>query len=259
MSTGNRDHARMSVYSRGYGEFELAKYRNPDGNFPDYDTNPTLLMPGNYNRLALVEPQPNEAVVKADLPIAKANPIAVTILNPDGKPATAELEIYGGNERWGWQDKQPQGFVVEDLLPDQRRKVFVFDRSRGLMGGTIVEHGEGKEFTIKLAAAGRVHGRLVDKDGEPITDATISIDYGDFQSDDETAMWASVEGKRINPTKILVDDDGRFEVLGLSPDWKYSAQVETSNRIIDRAFRHLVIQPGEDRDLGNITIKTSRD
>ena len=258
-STENRDHARMSVYSRGYGEFDLAKYRSPDGKFPYYDTNPTYLMPGNYNRLALVDPQPNEDVMKADLPIAKANPIAVTILNPDGQPATAELEIYGGNERFGWRDKQPQGFVVEDLLPDQRRKVFAFDRSRGLIGGVIVEHGEGKEFTIKLAAAGRVHGRLIDKDDTPITDVTISMEYSDFQSDDDTAMWANVEGKHYAPTEILVGNDGRFEVLGMSPQWKYSARVESSNRFIGQAFRALVIQAGEDRDLGNITIEKPSD
>lgn len=53
----NRDLGRMSVYSRGFGETDLAKYRNPDGSFPYYDTVPYYLMPGNYNRLALVEPK----------------------------------------------------------------------------------------------------------------------------------------------------------------------------------------------------------
>lgn len=98
---GNRNHARMSVYPRGYGEYELTQYRSADGSFPYTDTAPSSLHPGNYNRLALADPQSGESRVKVDLPIGKASPIPVVILNPDGKPATAELEIYGGNERWG--------------------------------------------------------------------------------------------------------------------------------------------------------------
>ncbi|QDV44539.1 Protease HtpX [Stieleria neptunia] len=258
-STGNRDHARMAVYPRGYGEFELIKYRNANGGYPYYDTAPSFLIPGNYNRVALVDPNSEESVVRVDLPIRKSQPIPVTILDPGGKPATAKLEIYGGNERWGWQDKMPKDFVVEDLLPDERRKVFAFDRTRDLIGGTIVEHGEGKQFEIKLSAAGRVHGRLIDADGEPITDGELIIEWGDLRRDDRTAIWARVEGKRYAPSKIIPDDDGRFEVLGLSPEWQYSARVSRDNRMIGRAFRSLVIQPGEDRDLGDITIESSND
>ena len=191
--------------------------------------------------------------------INKAKPIPVTILNPDGKAATAELEIHGGNERWGWQDKLPQGFVVEDLLPDERRKVFAFDRSRGLIGGTIVEHGEGKKFEIKLSAGGRVHGRLVDVNGEPVSDVRISADYGESENADEFAVWARVDGKRVNPSVIIPDGDGRFEMLGLSPKWKYSATVVREHQLIGHAFRSLKIQPGEDRDLGDIVIEASQD
>lgn len=259
LNTGNRDHKRMSVYSRGFGEFELAKYRSPDGSFPYYDTAPDYLMPGNYQRLALVDPKPDEQLVNVDLSINQAKPIPVTILNPDGKAATAELEIHGGNERWGWQDKLPQGFVVEDLLPDERRKVFAFDRSRGLIGGTIVEHGEGKKFEIKLSAGGRVHGRLVDVNGEPVNDVNISADYGESEDADEFAVWARVDGKRVNPSVIIPDGDGRFEMLGLSPKWKYSATVVREHQLIGHAFRSLEIQPGEDRDLGDIVIDASQD
>ncbi|WP_372723139.1 M56 family metallopeptidase [Novipirellula sp.] len=251
-STGNRDQKRMSVYSRGYGEFELTRYRS-EGIWPLYRTEPRIMAPGDYQRVALVEPKPGERVVNVDLSIGEAIPIPVTILNPDEKPVTEALEIYGGNEGW-WHDKTPQGFVVEDLLPDQRRKVFAFDRSRDLIGGTIVDHGEGKQFTIELSAAGRVHGRLVAESGEPITDAIISAVYGDAEPDNESATWAWVEGKQFQPHEIQVDDDGRFAIRGLSPEWKYSARVVIDNRIVGRAFRSLVIKPGEDRDLGNITI-----
>ncbi len=258
-STGNRDLQRMSGYARGHGEWELAKYRKPDGGFPYYETAPIIVMPGNYNRLGLIEPKSDMPVVKLDLPISKAQPIPVMILNPDGTPATAELEIHGGNERYGWQDKLPQGFVVEDLLPDERRGVFAFDRSRGLVGGTVVEHGKGKQFEIMLSAAGRAHGRLVDGNSEPLSDVRVWASNGDSEDSEEFAVWAAVDGKQVNPSVVIPDDDGRFEILGLSPEWKYSARVSTDNRIIGDAFRSLVIKPGEDRDLGDIIIENSND
>ncbi|MEQ1827905.1 MAG: M56 family metallopeptidase [Pirellula sp.] len=259
-STGNRDHKRMAVYSRGYGEFELAKYRDPSGNYPHYNTLPSFIMPGNYNRLALIDPNPNEGIVRVDMPLGKSKPIPVAILNSDGTPATNKMEIYGGNERWGWQDQSAQNFVVEDLLTDQRRKVFAFDRARNLVGGTIVDHSEGKRFEIKLAPAGSVRGRLLDSDRQPITKAAITFEYGDFQGDQTTGTWPNQVGKLYRPNDLTVDDDGRFEVLGLSSQWKYSARVEsqdekTMRRAIGRAFRELTISPGETRDLGDIVIK----
>jgi len=68
-------------------------------------------------------------------------------------------------------------------------------------------------------------------------------------------MWGSVKGKQVQPTDILVDDDGRFEVLGMLPELKVSAQATTSQRTVGRVFQSLVIMPGEDRDLGNIVIE----
>ena len=62
--------------------------------------------------------------VRVDMPLGKSMPIPVTILNPDGKPATGIMEIFGGNERSDWEDKSAAGFAVEDLLPDQRPQSF---------------------------------------------------------------------------------------------------------------------------------------
>ncbi len=253
-STGNRDHTRMAPYPRGYGEHELQSYRRPDGSFPYYDTAPYSLMPGNYNRLALVEPEPGQEAVHVDLPLLASQPIPVAIFAPDGTRADGEMEIYGGNERWGWQDQAARSFVVEDLLPDQRRKVFAFDRKQNLVGGTLVDHEPGKIFEIHLAPAGSVRGRLLDVDGQPMTDATLTVEYEDFQNDDTTGMWARQIGKNYMPNQLTLDEQGRFEVFGLSAQWKYSARVSHEARIVGYPFRDLVLEPGEDRDLGDIEI-----
>ena len=254
-STGNRDHKRMSVYPRGFGENEFAKYRSKRQDFPNYETAPYLLLPGNYNRLALVEPKPGETQVTVDMPLSASKPIPVKIVNPDGTPATDSMEIYGGSDRWGWQERTPQDCVVEDLRKGQSRKVFAFDRKRNLVGGTIV-NDEDKTFEIKLAPAGSVHGRLVDSDGQPVTKAALTPE-GELNNV-QLGVWAQEFGWVGNPLKLSIDDRGHFKVLGLSPEWKYGGWVlqekQGMNTAIGYAFRDLMIKAGEDRDLGDVTL-----
>ncbi len=255
-STDNRDHNRLSAFPRGYGEYELINYRQPA--FPHYDSFPFSLMPGNYERLALVRPEPDQQIVKVDLPLLATKPIPVKIFEVDGAPVDRTIEIYGGNERWGWQKIPAIGFEVVDLLPAQRRKVFAFDRKQNLVGGTIVDHEPDKAFEIRLALAGSVRGRLLDGDGLPITDAMLSIEYGDFQTDQTTAIWADQVGKIYMPNELTVDEQGRFEILGLSSQWKYTARANHRRKkftsVFGYVFRDLAIQLGETRDLGDIKI-----
>ena len=195
-----------------------------------------------------------------DLPLGKSTPISVAILNPDGTPAIGTMEIFGGNERFDWEEKRADGFAVEDLLPDQQRKVFAFDRKRNLVGGTIVDHTKGKSFEIKLIEAGRAYGQLVDGSGVPFTKATISIDYSDSSDNRSYGHWARQVGKSYMPSELTIDDSGHFEILGLSSEWKYSARLrittkDGTDRIGDVIFRDLKIGAGEDRDLGEIVIK----
>jgi len=201
-TTGNRYQERMAPYPRGSGKQELKAYIEPGTRFPRYRTDPVIMMPGNYNRLALVEPKPDDKVVEVDMSMRANQPIAVTVIDADGSEVDRELHFYGGNERYGWRTHMPRReFSVEDLLPGARRKVFAMDREQGLVGGTIVDHESDGPFKIKLAKAGEVHGRIVDDAGDPVSDATISIEYGDFQNDKITGMWADVVGKRQMPCR----------------------------------------------------------
>lgn len=272
-TSGNRDHDRMAKFPRGMGEQELANYKARDGSYPWYETVPTSLIPGNYNRVALLEPNQENAssdtavrqvensvsdpiTYRLDLPLASVQPIPVAVFDSEKRPVNGRLQFYGGNERWGWQQMSASDFQVVDLLPNQSRKIFAYDPVRRLIGGTIVEHGK-SNYEIHLEEAGEVAGRLVDKDGLPMANAEVQIDYGEFRSDPRAAIWIPQEGKHYMPSEYLTDDDGRFRISGLSAKWIYNAHVSVEredgvNYIVGDAFRGLVIKPGERLDLGVI-------
>ncbi|MEM9646427.1 MAG: carboxypeptidase-like regulatory domain-containing protein, partial [Planctomycetota bacterium] len=255
-STGNRSPGLMAKFPRGLGTHELEQFRDPKDGY--YRTAPHYLHPGNFNRVALVDPGIDEDDVVVDLPLESSPPIKVSILGPSGEPYEPEVEFYGGNERYGWYATRRRPLVIEDLLPHQSRKAFAFDRNRQLIGGIIVRHGQEAPFELRMQKAGSVRGRLLDKDGSPIVDAHITVDYGKFQEDDVTGMWAAVKGQSANPTQIQVDEQGRFSIVGLSPDWIYSAHADHRRmgftRVFGDVFKDLKIKPGESRDLGDVVL-----
>ena len=91
----------------------------------------------------------------------------------------------------------------------------------------------------------------------PLAKAEVTIDYGEFRNDPLAAIWIPQDGKRYMPSEYLTDENGEFQINGLSADWVYHANVSQEREdgvtyIIGDAFRDLRIQPGEKVQLGVI-------
>lgn len=59
--------------------------------------------------------------------------------------------------------------------------------------------------------------------------------------------------------RFHTDKEGRFEVVGLVPGWKYTAWLEDpsgqkKNFLTDHLFENVVIKPGEIVDLGDVAV-----
>lgn len=115
---------------------------------------------------------------------------------------------------------------------------------------------------IKLTKSGRVKGRLRDKNGDAITDGVVTVDYEKLWSNEPYAIWVNGPKLVASPDKIPVDSEGRFELEGLIPVWKYSAKVDAPRKlqgrmmsmVIGNAFIDLEIKPGETRDVGDLVV-----
>jgi hypothetical protein len=89
-------------------------------------------------------------------------------------------------------------------------------------GGTVrITPGATFEFEIVLARQGSIRGTVVDAQGSPEANAWISAS----SADEERSVWAQHLAVR-QPTRVLSDADGRFELTGLSPRARYTLRAQ---------------------------------
>jgi protocatechuate 3,4-dioxygenase beta subunit len=262
----DRDRDGIDRFPRGGGADAIGG-AEAMGSLNAFPTLPHYLMPTDYERVAEVNPQADQKTVHVDLPLYASQPVKVRVLDAEGNPVTG-CEIYGANQRWGWQPKSDAEFSIEDLKADERRKVLAFHRSRNLAGGAIAKRDAEQPIEIKLAPAGTISGRLIDADGLPITDAEVHADYDKLKSGDMSGLWANHPRLISNPTHIPTDKDGRFQVEGLIPGWTYNAYATAPRKlngqsynsvVIGRVFKAVRIEPGENKDLGDIRVEQEKD
>ncbi|WP_146446526.1 M56 family metallopeptidase [Botrimarina colliarenosi] len=243
-------------YPRGAGA-ESIEGRDDQGMFA---TEPHYLMPVNYRRLLEVDPQLESKVVRADMPLTASSSVTVTVPSVGGLFTTG-YRSYGAAEMWGWQRQETPQFQVEGLKAGERRQVLVYDESRNRVGATTVTEKD-QDVVIEWVPAGKFTGRLVDPDGEPITDASLSFDMEAFNRG-EVAVWAPQPGKLSDPERVVVDSEGRFTLHGIHHQKKYSAWVSAPRSFnsmkrqqmgIGKALVNESIEPGEVKDLGDIVI-----
>jgi len=255
----------IDKYPRGLG---AERIEGKDENMNAFPTMPYYLMTGNYNCLAEVQPLPGKDHVELDLKLQASKPIQLQLVTDDGSELPrGSYSFYGLNERWSWQESSTTEPIVEDLLPKQSRKVFAFHRQSGLAGGVVVDENSQQPVQIKLMKSGRVKGRLVDSSGEVIADGKLVVSYEALATAEPYAIWADHPKLSANPTQIPVSEEGQFELDGLIPGWKYTANVTASRKmqgmqmpmIIGQAFQDVEVQPGEARELGDVVVQSSDD
>jgi serine/threonine protein kinase len=248
----------MDRFPRGLGEDRFTGQYDNSGGY--YRTEPRSFIPASFNFLAEVNPEQGDDRIEIEMALRASKPVRLQIVSrddrfgspPEGPPEDG-YEAYGLNKRAGWQKDQSTQLVAEDLLPGEKRTVYVFHRASGLGGAVAVDEDVQQPVDIELTMTGRLIGRLVDDNGKPITDGVLSRDG---------SVWASDPKLKANPTLIPVDQQGRFVLNGLIPGRKYSARVSAprghqgrlTRTYVGMAFSDVEIEPGETRDLGDLSV-----
>lgn len=239
------------------------------------------MIPWNFNALMDFKPEPGAKTVRTDIPMRSCKPFRINVVMADGsKPKLAtvkpgyepspgpdemypEFEVHGLVEGWPRDLKKTLEYEITDLTDKATRKVFVYHVKSKLAGGVFVSQDTPQPATIRLRPAGSISGRLVDEDGEPITEAVLvnSVNYDNVPN---AGIWTDHPGRISGPNQIPVNKEGRFHIGGLLEDWQYSASVMTEKRgeqmrqQLGQAFENISIETGKHRDLGDLTVKTRR-
>ncbi|MEM9660248.1 MAG: carboxypeptidase-like regulatory domain-containing protein, partial [Planctomycetota bacterium] len=209
----------IDKYPRGYGAESI---EGVDERLQAFPTDPLYLWAEEYHRLIEIDPAADQDVVRAEMPLFASRSIVVRPASPDGDPVR-DYQVYGAENSWDWQLNEDPECEVRGLKEGERRKVFVYHRARDLVGAAMVESSDRDPVEVVLRPAGTISGRLVDPDGEPIRDATLGVKFEQLRDEKDTAVWAPHPGKSSFPTKIPVDDQGRFRLTGIVPGMKYNA------------------------------------
>ncbi|MHB1561027.1 MAG: hypothetical protein ACYC61_26540, partial [Isosphaeraceae bacterium] len=207
-----------------------------------------------YSAIVLVNPSEDSGPISAEAVIERDRKREVRVLGPDGQAPTGfTVDDFAAPPRY--QDIEPTdrpGVMTVRRLNPMRPKRFLFRHDDRKLAGSLVARGdEPQPYMVKLQPWATLAGRIVDPQGNPRPNVVLAL------SDFEEAIGDPARGvlptdRRTDPR---TDREGRFRVEGLVPGQEYSATAVSRDPTVGNlglAIDHVVLKPGEVRDLGDI-------
>lgn len=225
------------LHSAGWQVFGLANRRSvetgSDGSFVlDRLPGGKLVLFATYGALPVLEERQVETDTDVTLKMSMGAAVSGRVIDPHGQSVSdCELRVTHGWKTLGHQAGKGdhhrlsetgtfeiQHLPVQDLgYPNTTFDfdVLCVDGRVGTNDHVAIRDGEWRrELEIKLGAGGSVAGRVVDDDGKPLRDVTIT-DYEQTHK------------------KTRTDADGRFELAGLMPGRSIQVSVELGGYLPD--------------------------
>ncbi|CAN5452828.1 hypothetical protein BH10PLA2_BH10PLA2_17100 [soil metagenome] len=219
-------------------------------------TLPIRMVPGNFSALAEINPESNVQAVKVELPLEQGGQLAGTVLGPDGKPLAGVLANgLNGFKSWEHEALPTASFTVKSLRPGESWLLQFVHPDKKHAGHLLLKGNEKGPIKAQLQLAGTIRGRVVTKDGEPITKGELigmqatRTQPGGPESDFESGSL---------PNDIQLDKEGRFVIAGLAPGLTYKIGLLRSRVYLtelEGKASKVNVKPGETLDLGDVVAK----
>lgn len=282
----------------GFRSHDYSRYRhavgveNLTGAKVDYaprafDTVPHFMHADNYHAVFEYDVAADTETDFAQIHVDSGGEITLKVVDEAGNPVQ-KFSARGTNEYLTWQDFSGDTFKVTGLNPAKLRHVFVWDKTSNQVGSIVLEGNVPNTQTIRLQAAGRIRGRVIDKAGKPVADLRITSASPFSSADDpepdprNIGVFPGSVSYALDTTsgergKLVTDEQGRFEISGVLPDLIYGARAFGPPELSDmftsigdgdgpmmrfgviNIFSTVTINAGETKDLGDITIGKSSD
>jgi RNA polymerase sigma factor (sigma-70 family) len=196
----------------------------------------------------VLEIKPGSGTLKQDVVLEPASALPVKIVDQNDRPVRGAWITGMSFQNWHQPIKIDKDTCsAYQLEPGKPRLLVVYD-AVGKRYGTLRLKGDEKESAIvKLAPGGRVKGRLVDEDGQPLRGAVVRLTYQERPAE-EIHLFV------YRAKSIQTDADGKFSAEGV-PGVKFSLSASRG----DRTYRPAKpidesVAPGKSLDLGDVKV-----
>jgi RNA polymerase sigma factor (sigma-70 family) len=187
-----------------------------------------------------------------DLYLDPGKTVRVHVQDPDGKPLTGttvvNLADFSGNNAVTFAEAECPVYALDPATP---RRVLFYHATRNLVGSLTLQGDEKEPPVARLAPAGAVTGRVLDRDGHPVIDADIYPRFQERSFDD--LYWRAHEKQWFRTNK-----EGRFRLGGIVPNVKLRTLEFRKGReqlVAEPWKKPASVAPGETLDVGDIHAK----
>ena len=201
----------------------------------------------SYHALVLIEPGEKEERLVKDAALERPQERKGRVVGPDGQSLTGVTVIglspyFPGDstaERLAGDE-----FIIRGVNPRaQRRLVFCHkDKKLGFYLKDLRAEAPGR-VTVRLQPCGSISGRVVDQDGRPVTGMRLHVPG--------MALHSTGDGQWVT-----TDREGRFRAEGLVAGQVY--WVWDASGSFPRVFAKVEVEPGQHKDMGDITMTERR-
>jgi RNA polymerase sigma factor (sigma-70 family) len=213
-----------------------------------FPTLPERTFPNVVNTLAAVDAKA-DGKTTCDIAIGTGKTVHGMIVDTDGKPLTGARVTGSIGAAFYSPDLAAAEFTIPAINPDAPKPYFFYHHAkRNLAVAVVLKGDEPDGFTVKLQPAAMISGRLLDAGGEPLADVEIMGQFEPGQLGVMTGWGGFFNGK--------TDHEGRFRITGIVPDVKLGARVSRRPRQGELIFEGRSFRAGEERDLGDVRVKT---
>jgi RNA polymerase sigma factor (sigma-70 family) len=199
-----------------------------------------------HNACRVLELPEGPGPVNSDLTVDPGKTLQVQVRGPDGKPVPGAVVAGLADLPVSAVPLKGDSCTLYALDPRHPREVVFLHPGRKLAGSAQVRGDEKQPLTVRLVAAGTVHGTVVDRDGDPLVGAEVRPVY--------TSRTADLLTRHLSGLSPRTDKGGRFRVEGLVPDLPFRLEfVKGRQRVLGEAPKggHKVA-PGGVVDLGRL-------
>jgi hypothetical protein len=174
----------------------------------------------------------------------------LAVQDADGNPL-AGAWVAGVADHWPITYKLPEPTAtIYALDPEKPRTLAVYHPDKKIGGTVTIRGDENAPVIAKLGPLGKVTGRLLDVDGQPLTGAEVSVNARGTAG--ELYRFANPSGKPVR-----TDRDGRFTLPGVVPGVTFFVQIQRGETFFRGKPRLGLrqLKPGETLDLGERTVE----